>query len=145
MQHPIATFSRFMYLNSYAFLLLFMGIGIVLLPLWKISLWFLLPQGIGFILCEKGAYTIFYSWQDKKRKYDVLMQKNKEELRPDTFKEYMQAPCGRLLTKIVLQDMGKKQEYAQLKKLRQPLITNIKTACCPQKAVVYIAPDAESQ
>ena len=34
----ISTFARYMYLNSYAFLLILLGGGIVFIPLYKISL-----------------------------------------------------------------------------------------------------------
>ena len=74
MRHPISTFPRFMYLNAYAFLLLLVGIGIMLLPGYRISWWLLLPQAIVALPCFKGASTIFASWKDKKRKYDLLMQ-----------------------------------------------------------------------
>ena len=44
----ISTIPRFIYLNAYAFLLMFMGIGIALIPLYNISLWFVAMQAIAF-------------------------------------------------------------------------------------------------
>ena len=67
-ENTISTTSRFIYLNTYAFFLIFMGIGIVLIPLYKISPWFLAAQVIGLLICEKNGIGILRSWKDKKRK-----------------------------------------------------------------------------
>ncbi len=139
-KHKISTFRRFLYLNSYAFLLLFVGAGVALIPLYKVSLWLIIPQAVITIVCLHGTRSIFSSWNSKKRKYDVLIQKNSEKFRPDTFTEFMQAPCGRLLVKVVLEDRKTPELYAQLKPLQKPLVENLRTACRPQKTVVYIAP-----
>ena len=52
---------------------------------------------VASLVCLRGALTIPKSWSEKKRKYAVLMQRNSPTLRPDTFGDFMQAPCGRLL------------------------------------------------
>lgn len=141
MGHPISTFARYMYLNTYAFLLLIMGVGIGLIPLYRHSWWWLLLQVPLVLLCFHGSYSIFSSWKDKKRKYDVLMQRNQQQLRPDTFSEFMQAPCGRLLTIIVLKDLHQTGAYSQLKHLRKSYFVLLKENCLPQKHAIYINPD----
>ncbi|MDR1543168.1 MAG: hypothetical protein LBS50_01905 [Prevotellaceae bacterium] len=138
MLSEISTFSRFLYLNAYAFLLAFGGIGIALMPCYRIGWWLVALQVVLFWICEKNALRIFRSWSDKKRKYAVLMQKNSAEFRPDTFTEYVQAPCGQLLVKIVLADLNKPYEYRNLLKLKQPLWKMLKTGCKSQKTVIYI-------
>lgn len=65
------------------------------------------------------------------------MQRNENTFRPDTFTEYMQAPCGRLLVKIVLKDLNQTDKYKILKKLKQPLIKTLKKSCKKQKTVIY--------
>lgn len=146
MPHPISTFKRFMYLNTYAFLLAIGGIGIVAVPLYHYSLWWLLLQIPVAFICLKGAYSIFSSWQDKKRKYNLLIERNTPVVRPDTFTEYMQAPCGKLLAKIVLADLNQPHVYKEeLLKLRKPLWTVIKENCGPQKRTVYINPNYKPQ
>ncbi|MBQ6776753.1 MAG: hypothetical protein IJP52_00340 [Paludibacteraceae bacterium] len=137
MQHPISTFPRFVYLNSYAFLLLFMGVGVVCVPLYRFSWWYVPVQAIIAISCWKGAASIFNSWNDKKRKYTLLMTRNAETLRPDTFTEYMQAPCGRLLARVVMRDLGRSGQYKELKQLRKPFWQNAKESCRPRKTVIY--------
>lgn len=133
----IATLPRFLYLNFYALLLLFTGAGVVAVPLYMFDEWWLVPQFVLLGVCWKGAFGIFGSWSDKKRKYALLMQRNAAELRPDTFAEYMQAPCGRLLVKIVLRDLGRADEYRMLRKLRKPFRCNPKSDYKSQKTVVY--------
>ena len=50
--------------------------------------------------------------------------------RADTFAEYMKAPCGRLLTILVLKDLGYIKYYGELrKKARKELFNNIKNGC----------------
>ncbi|MCH5216157.1 MAG: hypothetical protein J1F10_04390 [Muribaculaceae bacterium] len=140
-KYTISTFSRYIYLNSYAFLLLFMGLGIVFIPLYVVSWWLVPIQAIVVIVCLKGCYGIFSTWDDKKRKYKMLIERNKEQLRPDIFTEFMQAPCGQLLSKVVLQDLGKSDSYQDLVKLRKPLITRLRESCKPQKTTIYINED----
>lgn len=118
MSHPIATPARFVYLNLWAFFLLFLGIGVALIPCYKVGTLLLVVQIITVFFIEKGAVKIFYTWDDKKRKYVVLMERNRSQFRPDTFDEYMQAPCGRLLVKVVLKDLGMPERYEELKKLK---------------------------
>lgn len=137
-EQTIATFSRFIYLNAYAFLLLFMGTGIALIPLYRISPWLVLVQAIPTLICLANGLRIFRSWKDKGRKYRILMERNSEAFRPDSFAEYMQAPCGRLLVRIVLKDLGKSDMYRSLLTLRKPVIDNLRSGCTPQKTIVYI-------
>ncbi|MBR5469821.1 MAG: hypothetical protein IKU78_05090 [Paludibacteraceae bacterium] len=136
-KQTIVTFPRFLYLNTYAFLLLVGGIGIVLFPFYQIYKWLFVPQIIIALICLKNSWRIFHSWNDKKRKYNILIQRNSDNFRPDTFYEYMQAPCGRLLVKIVLKDLNISSKYSNLKKMKQPFFTVLKNSCKTQKTVIY--------
>ena len=49
----------------------------------------------------------------------------------------MQAPCGRLLVKVVLEDLGKKEQYKKLKKTRISWIRTIKSNFKVTKTVIY--------
>ncbi|MCR5316950.1 MAG: hypothetical protein K6E22_01860 [Treponema sp.] len=140
---PKNKFFRYCYLNTYAFLLLFLSILAMAIPLFKISVWFLLPQGIVALYILSRAAKLFSTWPDKNRKYAVLYGKNKDQFNPETFKPFMQMPCGRLLTKVVLSDLGKKKEYRALKKMYKPsLIQSVKNAFAPPtKTAVYINED----
>ena len=112
----INTPARFIYLNSYAFLLVFLGVGIALISLHFNSWWVKAPILLAGAYCLKGSIKIFHSWTDKKRNYHILIQRNTNEFRPDTFKEYMGAPCGRLLVRLVLKDLNIPQKYKDLKR-----------------------------
>ena len=115
MEKGISTLGRFLYLNIYAFLLILLGLGIFVLPLYRHWLG-LIFQIVWALVCLGEAAKVFYTWNDKKRKYAVLMQRNKPLFRPDTGAEYMKAPCGRLLVQLVLKDLKQTQHYAALKK-----------------------------
>lgn len=142
MKKSISTFPRFMYLNLYAFLLLIGGIGIAVIPLYRISPWLLIPQSSIVILFLRGAISIFQSWHTKQRKYDILIERNKDQTRPDTLGEYMEAPCGKLLVRLVLKDLGRPDDYRMLQKLKQPLWIWLKKQCHePKSTVVYINPN----
>ena len=77
-------------------------------------------------------------WEDKKIKREILVKKNKEEFRHDTFEVFMQAPCGRLIVRSVLAEIGKKSEYKNLLHMKKPLLTTMKESCTPVRTTVYI-------
>ena len=137
-EKSIATFGRYIYLNAYAFLLLFLGIGVAFVPTRQYGWWVVAVQVVEVFILIKGAVNIFRGWGEKKRKYHVLMERNAETIRHDTFAEYMKAPCGRLLVKIVLKDLDKTEEYKNLKKYREPFIKKLKYIGKPKKSIVYI-------
>lgn len=132
---------RFIYLNAYSFLLLFLSLFSCLVPLYTVHPLFLCVQiPLGFI-CLKTSIKLFVSWKDKKRKYAVLLAKNKTEFREDSFVIFMQAPCGRLLVKAVLSDLKIPQKYKELRKYKKTFFQSVKEACVPEKTEVYINKD----
>lgn len=106
---------RFLYLNTYAELLLSIGVGISVIPLYKISYYLIIVQVVVDIISIRGAVGIFSSWKSKKRSYKILIEKNKKSFHPESFRDYMEAPCGRLLTKLVLNDLNMCENYKTLK------------------------------
>ena len=62
----------------------------------------------------------------KKRKYQILITRNNDTFREDTFSEYMKAPCGRLLVKLVLRDLGISNQYCGLLKYKTLFIASIR-------------------
>lgn len=137
-EYKITTTLRYLYLNSYAFLLLFGGIGIMLVPLYPINRYILIVQIIAAFVCIKNSYKIFRTWKGKKRRYALLIEQNISGFNPESFYEYMQAPCGRLLVRIVLKDLNQRNRYTELKKLKKPLFQRIRESCKPRKTVIYI-------
>lgn len=137
MKGTISTFPRFLYLNSYALLLLAAGGGIVFLPLYKISWWLIALQAAVAVPCFNGSIKILSSWKDKKRKYAMLMERNANGIRPDTFAPFMQAACGRLLVRVVLEDLGKSSEFRSLIPLKKPLPERCRESCTPKKTVIH--------
>lgn len=69
------------------------------------------------------------------------MGKNKNEFRPDSFQVFMQAPCGRLLTKTVLKDLNLKEKYKELLVYKEPFFVSLKKGCQKQETKIYINED----
>lgn len=107
-------------------------------PFYRISPWTLVIQSLVSIKLFITAGKLFSLWNEKKRKIAVLIKKNQDTFRPDTFTVFMQAPCGRLMAHQVLRDLHKPEEYASLLKLRKPLRERLRHTCMPVKTVIYI-------
>jgi len=130
--------SRFLYLNIYAFLIVLAGILTLILPFYLISKWILVAQGIIAIKLFFISGKLFSTWDAKKREIDLLVNRNKNEFRPDTFEIYMQAPCGRLVVREALRKLNIQREYKTLLKLQKPLLERLKNNCMPVKTVIFI-------
>ena len=117
---------RFLYLNTYSFLLLFGGIILILISFLGIPKLLTIPSIIISFFFFYNSVKLFSSWNDKKVKCEILYKKNINEFRPDTFKVFMQAPCGRLVTKVVLKDLNQKEKYKELLIYKEPFLTSIK-------------------
>jgi len=130
--------SRFLYLNIYAFLLVLAGILTLVLPFYLISKWILVAQCIIALNLFLISGRLFSTWDAKKREIDLLVNRNKNEFRPDTFEIYMQAPCGRLVVHEALKELNIQKEYKTLKKLQKPLLERMKNNCMPVKTVIFI-------
>lgn len=66
------------------------------------------------------------------------MGKNQSQFRPDSFEMFMKAPCGRLLTKVVLKDLGMSHKYKELLVYKPSFIDSIKEGCQTQETKIYI-------
>lgn len=132
---------RFLYLNAYSFLLLLLSILFFSVPLYKISLYFLFVQIPFGLYVLSRSVKLFSTWNEKKRKYAVLMAKNQGGFREESFAVFMQAPCGRLLVKTVLKDLGMPNQYKELKKYKKTFFSAVRDSCKPVKTTVYINKD----
>ena len=133
---------RFLYINLYSIILACAGILVLAIPLHQISLWFLGAQIIIALGLISTAIKLFSAWDHKKREIALLVGRNNHEFRPETFEKFMQAPCGRLVVRQALADLGMQKEYKSLLKLKKPLLTNWREGCGPTKTVVYINEEA---
>ncbi len=136
-------FFRYLYLNTYSFLLLICGIIVALIPFYRILKWLIILQVAASLFFVIQAVKLFSAWQDKKIKYKILMERNKNEFHPETFKIFMQAPCGVLLTKVVLKDLNLKERYSEVKIYKKSFFGLIKDGCInkTQETKIYINKD----
>jgi hypothetical protein len=98
----------------------------------------LILQGLIAICLFSTAGKLFSTWGFKKREITLLVNKNRNGFRPETFKAFMQAPCGRLVVRQALQNLNMQGEYKTLLKLQKPLLERWKENCTPSKTVIYI-------
>lgn len=137
------TLGRYLYLNFWGLLLISISL-IFLITLVLIDYSYFIAIPIIFILiCLYGGFSILKTWNDKKRKYQILITKNEKNFYPESFKEYMQAPCGRLLVRIVLKDLNKLDQYKDLNKYRGSFLSQIKQirkGCMRSKTVIRYYP-----
>lgn len=81
-----------------------------------------LPLGVDIVLGIAAgavlvqALVIHVQTGTKIRAWKLLCLKNQKEWRPDSFKVYFSAPCGRSLVRAVLSELGQPGQYAPLKK-----------------------------
>ncbi|MDR0563270.1 MAG: hypothetical protein LBG73_11370 [Spirochaetaceae bacterium] len=132
---------RFLYLNLYSFLIACAGILTLIAPFYRISRWTLVIQGVAALKLFTVAGKLFSAWKYKKLKMDILIKRNQDEFRPDTFTVFMQSPCGRLMVRQVLRDLHKPDEYKSLLNLQKPLLERLRNNCTPAKTVIYINED----
>ena len=102
----ISTTKRYIYINLYAWILLIYSVIIALIPLYKITVWLIALQAAIILPMTIFAIQILKQFPRKQREYRLLIERNKEQLRPDSFWLYADAPCGRLLMWLVLKDLG---------------------------------------
>jgi hypothetical protein len=117
------------------------GIIVFTIPLFIVSKILIIPQIFFTLFLLNSAIKLFATWNDKKRMYKVLILKNKKQFRADSFKDFMQAPCGRLLTKAVLKDLRLKEKYKELLVYKKPFFVSVKNNLKTQKTVIYINED----
>ena len=138
------SFGRYLYLNFWGLLLISISLAFSV-TLFFVNYSYFLPLPIIIILiCLYGGCNILKTWDDKKRKYSILISKNEKCFNPESFKEYMQAPCGRLLVKIVLKDLNESEQYKSLKKYRVSFLSQIKQirkGCVRTKTVIKYHPN----
>jgi hypothetical protein len=110
---------------------------VLVLPFYKITLWTLIVQGLIAIYLFNISWKLFSTYNDKLVKIKILLGKNKNKFRPETFKVFMQAPCSRLMVRHVLKTMNKRYEYKNLLKLKKPFIENVRLGCTQTETVIY--------
>ncbi|MDR2922248.1 MAG: hypothetical protein LBU85_02755 [Treponema sp.] len=110
----------------------------LVLPFYSITKWTLVVQGIVAIKLFLISGKLFSAWENKKREIDLLVKRNKNEFRPDTFEVYMQAPCGRLVVREALRELNKREKYKSLIKLQKPLLERLRNNCAPSRTVIFI-------
>jgi len=99
---------RFIILNSFAFLLAGIGIAVILMP---IDIFIIVFKYIIAIGCLFNAAGIFLKWKKKKIMMDILIRRNLNEIRPDTFRKYRGELCWELVYHYIFYKLRKTEKY----------------------------------
>lgn len=86
------------------------------------------------------AIRLHLSYPQKRRTYEVLLKRNREALHRSSFREFMGAPCYRLVVRTVMNHTGHGKEYEAL--YRNYWGDGV--ACCtpmPAKVIVFQSPE----
>jgi hypothetical protein len=105
------TMLRFLFINTYAFLLLIIAAAIVFVPS---DILLILLKGIGALLCVIAAINILLQWKRKKRMIKVLLRRNASGFNLESFKPYMETFCSQLVVVYVLKKIGHTDKLAEL-------------------------------
>jgi len=104
---------RFLHINFFAFVLIGASVFIFLTP----HDVFVITMRIVFsLLSIAGAIGILIQWKAKSRKLDILVARNRKEIRLDTFVLIRETPCGWLLVDFALRALRKTEKHGSIPK-----------------------------
>jgi hypothetical protein len=100
-------------MNIYAFLLLGLGAAVFFVPT---GIFLIILKSLVVLWCAVGAVIIFSQWKQKKRKMIILLARNRNEVRPDTFKQLSGTLCGQLMIQSTLTALRKSEAFRDVPK-----------------------------
>ena len=104
---------RFLYANYYALLLIVFGLAVFFIPN---EIFFTILKIMISIWSIVGGCLLLSKWRSRKRLIKILVGKNRNEIRFDTFRTVRQTHCGQQIIGIVLSDLRKQENYRCLSK-----------------------------
>jgi len=104
-------FLRFLYINLYSFALLALAALLFLLPP---ELFLIIVKAACAIWAAAGAITLFSRSKLKTNIIRILAARNKNQIRPETFKKHTKTFCGQLVANLTLHDLRKTEHYSSL-------------------------------
>jgi len=105
-------------INVYALLLDGLGLSaftlaFVLFGTWPVTA---LIVSLGGAFLVYGGLGIHSTYSEKCRIYSVLIRRNAHQLRKETFRDFMEVPCHRIIVRMALHRVGCDREYYAIKK-----------------------------
>ncbi len=110
------TFRDYIYLNIYAFAADFLILSAAVFPIFIFSVYSCVGSCIVILLLLKVSLPLHASAAEKKRTALSLIEDNSERYDETTLSKYMNAPCTRLIVRLVLQKIGRRDQFPVLKK-----------------------------
>jgi len=114
---------RFFRINTWALFLDILAIcGISFLLTGMHNLFIFFPVLLAVLCLAFNGIRLHSHYPERLKVLEILLRKNKAELREDTFREFMYAPCGRMLVLEALDTLGYKNRYSEIAR-RYPLFS----------------------
>ena len=104
---------RFFYINTFSFILIVLGAATIFIP---IDIFYLILKILIAIWCVSGGILLITRWKARKRKIEILVARNLNKLRPDTFRQLKRTLCGQLMVNLAISDLRKTENYQNLSK-----------------------------
>jgi hypothetical protein len=118
-----------------------LGVLLLIIPLYKVSWVLFAIQCLITIKLLLISARLFSTWDMKKREIILLRNRNSTNFRPETFKIYMQAPCSRLVVRVVLNELNLRIKYKELLIYKKPFLVMIRDNLKPVEQSIYINDD----
>lgn len=107
-----------MAVNVYALLLdaLALAAFIIAILLFRTAFVLCVVLSLMGVLLFYGAIGIHGTYPEKCRIYSILLKKNSQQFKIDSFRDFVSVPCHRVIVRMVLSKLGKSSEYMNIKK-----------------------------
>ena len=102
---------QFLFINVFAFLLFALGVVVLFMPKELFYLIFKILIAVIFIV---SCVNLFIEWPAKKHLIEILVLRNRNEIRLDTFKKHKETLCGKLVVMYTMNMLRKTDNYRTL-------------------------------
>jgi hypothetical protein len=112
---------KFFYLNIFAFFLVAFGVSVYFIPQ---DIFYLILKILIACFPVYSGLSILLQYKAKNRKLKILIARNLNGIRPDTFEHIRGTPCGWIVADIALQELRKTEYHKSFSKKNWKEIRN---------------------
>lgn len=100
-------------INAYALFLdvLALVIAVLALSAWRTERVLSVVMFAVGAVSAYGGISVHGTYPEKRRMYKVLLRRNMRKYERESFREFMSVPCHRLVVRVVLRTIGRRDEY----------------------------------
>ncbi len=104
--------------NIYAILLDVIGLVMFAAALLLLRTWFVTAVLCFFlaVVMLYGGFGVHSTYPEKRRIYSILIRKNRDGVKMESFKDFLSVPCHRVVVRMVLYHLHQSAMYSAIKK-----------------------------